>query len=315
MEDEPIIMQINSTSTYASDHFNNALLAARISYFTVFRGTPEVFSDWVGADFRQWWNYSNVNAAECGFDICVHKYEGSMTKAVFGEHHVDSFINETEFGSRDQDGNLKEVVIRPPSSWTNQSDVDDANVFKVDTATYSALRSFFNQGQDYDIWKGYVFKVGVIGDPVESSEMATLINPMGFGELETLAADVAASMTKRMREAPTNETLGFGQNSKGTAYLDVPYVNVRWAWIALPASLVALSFVFLIVTIIQNQRAGAMLWKANSLASFYNPLTKDGRDELQVGHTSEEAERIAQGMKVRWMSTNAGVRLAQTHEN
>jgi hypothetical protein len=92
------------------------------------------------------------------------------------------------------------------------------------------------------------------------------------------------------------------------------YVNVRWNWIAFPAALILLALVFLVMTIFQNRRNGAMLWKSNSLANFYHPLTKDGRNALQSGKTAEEAEQIAESMKVQWKQTDSGYRLVQQRE-
>ena len=57
-----------------------------------------------------------------------------------------------------------------------------------------------------------------------------------------------------------------------------------------------------------------MLWKANTLANFYHPLTKDGRDTLQAGQNAVEAEDIAEKMRVQWTKTDVGVRLVQRPE-
>jgi hypothetical protein len=78
--------------------------------------------------------------------------------------------------------------------------------------------------------------------------------------------------------------------------------------------LLLLALVFLVATIFENSRDGAMLWKSNSLANFYHPLTKDGRNTLQHGKTAAEAEEIAENMKVQWRRTEAGYRLVQSHE-
>jgi hypothetical protein len=132
--------------------------------------------------------------------------------------------------------------------------------------------------------------------------------------LDAVVESVAASLTKRMREAPGGASHFLGSTANGTMYQDIPFVHVRWPWIVFPATLVVLTLLFLLFTMARNAKDGTMLWKANSLANFYHPLTKDGRDELQSGHNAVEAEEIAERMKVKWARTEVGVRLVQKSE-
>ena len=151
-------------------------------------------------------------------------------------------------------------------------------------------------------------------DEIWLAGIARFISPLSNTGLSELVDSVAASMTKRMREATSNHSVGLGPKANGTELQHIPYVSVRWGWIAFPAVLVFLSLIFLVSTIFQNSKEDTMLWKANTLANFYHPLTKDGRDELQMGHNALEAEQIAEKMKVKWSRTAAGVRLIQKHE-
>ena len=65
----------------------------------------------------------------------------------------------------------------------------------------------------------------------------------------------------------------------GTSYSLVSYVNVDWPWLVLPATLVLLSFPFLVVTILQSSRAKIRPWKTSTLATLQG-LGVELRDEL-----------------------------------
>jgi hypothetical protein len=229
-----------------------------------------------------------------------------MKKALFSEQIIDTFTNTTDTN------NAGTLLIQPPSSWTGRPDAHDANNFTVESSAYSALvRAFYNNGDLFS--EGVVYDSGnnVAGG---SSDIASYIRDLDHAGVNALADSIAASMTKRIRVAPGNENVGLGNLTYCKLYQDIPYVNVRWGWIAFPAALVFLDLLFLLARIFEHTRNGAMLWKANSLINFYHPLTKEGRDTLQSGNNATEAEEIAENMKVRWYRTEAGYRLVQRHE-
>lgn len=87
------------------------------------------------------------------------------------------------------------------------------------------------------------------------------------------------------------------------------HVNVRWAWISFPVNLLALALIFLIASMVENARNGAMLWKTNALAPFHHPLTKEGREKLQTASSPAQVEQIAKELSVKWQRTEAGYRM------
>lgn len=269
--------------------------------------------DTVGETTRSWMNFTNINATECGLDLCVKKYRSVMNSTVLSEQLLDTFIDTeslkvfTEYG-------LQGVTIEAPSSFTGEMNIDGANTYSTTNESMNAIHFMFNaEGGEY-FWHGEGQNAGDGVNDFFTTDIARLLRKFDLDGLSILMESIAASMTKRMREAPGSEKSSLGDSAVGTLYQHVPFVNVRWAWITYPALLVFLALMFLVVTIIENAREGAMLWKSNSLANFYHPLTKDGRDELQNGHNAEEAVEIAEKMKVKWARTEAGVRLVQRHE-
>lgn len=84
----------------------------------------------------------------------------------------------------------------------------------------------------------------------------------------------------------------------GIAWTEVVYTEVRWLWLIFPATLVALSMLFLIATMIESWHSGLKPWKSFILPVLYTRL-EDGLQE-------EWKQEFAQGntllneVKGRW---------------
>lgn len=314
LEQRPVLVQINSTFASSDSHFGKPLYA-HINAFTVIRATPveklATFED----QTRIYIDYDTVNATECGFDVCVKKYTASMDRTVFTERVLDTFTNTTKLSEYDEDLEMRPLEIHAPSSFTERPDTNEANIFSVWDRSLLALRYMFDPS-DTDIlpfWSGAALLNNrkIITETDVANYLSFLLQDHS---LDDVVESVAASHTQRMREAPGGQFQFLGSTANGTMYQDIPFVHVRWPWMAFPAALVILTLLFLLFTMARNAKDGTMLWKANSLANFYHPLTKDGRDELQSGQSAVEAEEIAERMKVKWARTEVGVRLVQRTE-
>ncbi|KAL1622878.1 hypothetical protein SLS54_004898 [Diplodia seriata] len=84
--------------------------------------------------------------------------------------------------------------------------------------------------------------------------------------LSQTMANVAKSMTNAIRQS-ANATIVHGQ-----AFRDETYMRVRWAWFALPASLVFLTAFILIAAVRINSRNKVMLWKSSMLPLLFHGL-------------------------------------------
>ncbi|EXJ77021.1 hypothetical protein A1O3_10178 [Capronia epimyces CBS 606.96] len=253
----------------------------------------------------------DVNATECGLDLCVIKYKGNQQKSVFTEQVVDTFINTTDHSpfSTPEGGSTMPAVIQPPASWTNHSSANASNIYYVDPFTIQALQFEFSQTES-PLWGGqYNDSFGSSASP--SNDFVSYVRFMGDGGMETMMQSLATCMTQRMRRAPGAGTnlQGPGTIALGEANQDMPHVHVRWGWLALPATLLLLSAIFLAATVLEAKREGAtMLWKTNSLAHFYHPLPDDGTHKLRDAYSAKHAEKIARDMRVRWEETEHGGR-------
>ena len=79
---------------------------------------------------------------------------------------------------------------------------------------------------------------------------------------------LAKSMTTYIRSSG----LPGAANVTGTAYRPETLVHVKWPWLTLPVSLVALSTLFLIATMTVNSRRKALAWKSNILVLLFHGL-------------------------------------------
>ncbi|QDS74642.1 hypothetical protein FKW77_009241 [Venturia effusa] len=308
----PVVLQVNNTVASNQTYFGNGL-HAHIATVGIMRAEWHYTSDTIGngdnATVRSIWQLINVNATECGLDICVKKYRGSMVLNNFKEELVDTFINGTDFNSTDADSSIASLYIQPPSSWTNHTD-ESANTFVIDPFTITALQFLFRSSGDSPPFFQGAFADSGSGQTTSESDLISYIRYLNDTGVDDMMTSLAASMTKRMREAPENDpTFSLGISENGKAMKDLPHVNVRWAWICFPVILLALALIFLIASMIENARNGAMLWKTNALAPFHHPLTKEGREKLQTASSPAQVEQVAKGLSVKWQRTEVGYRM------
>ena len=94
----------------------------------------------------------------------------------------------------------------------------------------------------------------------------------------------------------------------GTSYSLESYVRVDWLWLVLPATLVLLSFPFLIATIVQSSRAKIKPWKTSALATLQG-LGNELRNELGALDAEATMERRAETRFARLKEGDNGWRL------
>lgn len=309
----PSVMSFYSNTTLVSaangpasntSHFGDDLVA-HMGAVSILRADWELVSDENNTDYR-YYKLTNINATECGLDLCAIKYRGVVNQGVFTETTLETFTNTTASWAMMPNEFTASVDIYPPQSFDGGSD----ETFTVETLTWRALRRIFTDPSETrpSIWAGTYESLIDFTTITSSSDFMSYLRFLDDDGINTTFKSLAASMTTRMRNFPGDDTnlasdpLSAGPSARGTSTQLLPYVNVRWGWIALPASLLFLSASFLIVTVVMVKKTGGtMVWKANSLANFYHPLTSDGMEKLQSAATAREAEKIAQGLRVRWV--------------
>jgi hypothetical protein len=152
----PAIVQVNRSAASPDSYFGSGLLAHVVG-FTIMRADWKQISDGEDSNSRYYYNLTNANATECGFDYCVKRYNGSVTKTIFTEDVVDTFINTTAYQAS---GSVETLYITPPASWTEHAGDNEANIFFIDPITYVALQETLfasSSTPSQSMWDGAFF--------------------------------------------------------------------------------------------------------------------------------------------------------------
>ena len=247
-------------------------------------------------------------AIECAAYYCVQKFNASVTQGKLSEKQIDSFSDGyfLEEGSRTYE-------LYPPPSFTNVSDTNDANIYR--TTNILPFQQFFATH-----WIGRVFEGGnpVVESP--STPLAWFMYGLFYmesplGQFQQMFASLAKSLSDNFRAyAYTYAQDTTPATADGITWQDKPHVQVRWGWLALPATLLFLSLLLLIATIIATAKEKTLLWKGSSLAAFSHPLTSDARAEVSDVRSPREVLKVAERMEVKWEKTERGFRLVRPHE-
>ena len=242
----------------------------------------------------------DTSAAQRALFYCVNRYETTVTKGVLHEMVVSSW-HDNSASFLQSDSTMADINLKPPSSFLNGTKAD----LEFTVSSFSAQALNF---QIPSMWVGNISleEGGLSTSYSYSNDIVNMMYLQGISSLPSMTGNLAKSMTKNMRNADAT------QPAVGTVLQDVPHVLVRWQWIALPCALQLLTLVFLVGTMADGARRGAMLWKSSSLATFYHPLTHDGRAKLGAAMHSREMQKTAAEMAVKWEKTDRGYRLVTT---
>ena len=102
--------------------------------------------------------------------------------------------------------------------------------------------------------------------------------------------NIAESMSEVVRTGAN------GTTAPGRTYSNTTFIQVRWAWLAVPVSLMVMSIILLMIVIMQTHVKDAAVWKSSSLALLFHQL--DGWD-VPAGSVTDRhtLERMARKMK------------------
>ncbi|KAK0742612.1 hypothetical protein B0T18DRAFT_447546, partial [Schizothecium vesticola] len=106
--------------------------------------------------------------------------------------------------------------------------------------------------------------------------------------------NMSAAVTNMFRTSRHSPTL-----LRGTALADETFVKVQWGWLAFLVGQMALSFVFLGVTVWRTTKMGAPVIKSSTVAAMMTAPTEEVLGRLGGVGGLEEAEEKAKGVRVR----------------
>ncbi|KEF54457.1 uncharacterized protein A1O9_09624 [Exophiala aquamarina CBS 119918] len=291
---------LNSGNWNNSVHFsdNNNTIGVLSSIQSKWTSSP---SEWQDLDSGMIYATApyEVKATECGLSYCVQKFNTSVLRGALTEQLIDTYVDSFIDAER-----VAAIVFHPPPSWTNASENDSANIYVA--GAVQGFRQFFSKefsGQK----NSTVYSV-----TSSDSDFAVISADWEFSNFTDLFTSIAKSMTNSMRSSPYAELYaepGMIWSAIGVSNQERPHVQVRWAWIALPSTLLGLSIILLLGTIWTTSKEKTILWKGNSLAAFAHPLAGDMRDKISTITGPREMQQEAERLQVQWLKTDRGYRL------
>ncbi|KAK5678655.1 hypothetical protein LTS10_009099 [Elasticomyces elasticus] len=239
------------------------------------------------------WGYGNVTpaAVECVAYWCVSTYQGDVISNALEEKvlHTDT---DSSAPARTSYPQATDIVIRPQRCWFNNVWYDDSVTcaFTVAAKAQRAIQNFLSVGVlgSSAFLSGHRTTFGnssrsrtssiaaqILGDPcaIVSPDMFTQCNSKLYAGLEASFTNMTTFMTQAVRTGNNNDyfSLVLG-NASTTAYI----FEVRWAWMAYPASTLLLATAVVVGTVLQSR--GEKSWKLSMLPAVYHGI-RDLNDE------------------------------------
>jgi hypothetical protein len=151
-----------------------------------------------------------------------------------------------------------------------------------------------SQGKEYFLKYAVrlILKAGYQGADFYT-QLTLATSSLDYTDTAAMSSNLAAFMTNALRTQD-------GSQSVGTAWESVTFIQVRWAWLILPAVLVLAAGILLFMTVVQSKRYNTVLWKTSLLAFLFCSTNAWTTDAQQDNARSLEAmEMASKSMEVR----------------
>ena len=244
-------------------------------------------------------------AARCEVFPCVKTYHAQITNFVLSEKDL-SRQRLSVFGDIWQTW-TERILHR--GQWVHCNSTDPGCVWQYSAASAVALGNTLT-------WSGSIGAMFQYNDPSSASGLPWLM-PLfnsGNGSLETLQTHLDGfthSLTAVIRQ--------YGNASNaikpvGTTWLAETCIDVKWAWLSLPATLLLFAIIFLSLTIWKMENRQVALWKSSPLPLLFHGIgqeLKEPHDALEeVGDMKVAARSISARLDQqsgRWFVTTETV--------
>lgn len=268
--------------------------------------------------------YPGATAVECLLSFCTKTYISNITNNVLFEDITHVSYNDPVFATQNNSDPIPtpveaEAVLVPdpcllngqlyplsavsgtqyaksPSYYqlwngTNSSYYPSDCVYLVDGVTVSAVRQFMGPAL-----KGSVMYASV-GPTMSSMIIGLMYNGgnVSIGSLNATLADISSSMTNEIRSANAA-----GPTATGVTTVIQTRIQVQWAWLALPASLLVLTIAFLVATMFKSGRQSqGRVWKSSSIALLHHGLEMRQKENTGPLDRLDQMEKVARRTRVR----------------
>jgi hypothetical protein len=249
-------------------------------------------------------------AHECMISWCVKEMlseylEGSYTEIVNTITFVNNTIGPDPWSispTFDDDGNpsgydffyLENVTLTSPSGATYEID----NLTHVMTLclfddVFPSSYTLVNSTNEADAMLRYKWYT-----TINPWTRYVVYNPFMFANISAHMDNMATALTNLMRSS-TDHT----EMITGPAFGRETFVDVRWAWLALPLSLLGLTLLFLIATIIRSslEQEDVGIYKTSAIATLLYGLPDDMQKEIKSSKVNRTSRVNAKETKIQLM--------------
>ncbi|KAJ8115342.1 hypothetical protein OPT61_g2996 [Boeremia exigua] len=211
---------------------------------------------------------STMESRQCKLYHCVHVIKAEVKDGMYNERILQEITSPVNISEMD-------------TSWnyiaSNSSTVRFTLSFAQQNIIIGSIQSPFNDltnNLDIETRSGYVTKMTELnqlsGPPIlQMIYGAPNITQVVVSVMQRMNIALRTFHTYEARELDPSLPQDFvaeQQRVPGSVWRDQIHVSVRWAWLALPASLLLLTIILLVTTIWLSRVHRVGIWKDNSLA-------------------------------------------------
>lgn len=215
---------------------------------------------------------------ECMLQFCARQYNATMLGSNFTEVEHDQFLNTTSSAAQ---------------LYIGGNDVWSGDLYLAPPDMNTTLRIGQSTASYFNVVFDHIFQPA----NSESDLVQRVYNASEYGVLEEFMHSVADSIGRNFRTQNVI-CLDVGQVT-GTAYRQVSYTRVEWPWIAMPAAIQLLAFIFYVAALVVTRRSELEVWKGSGLPGYFHGLaghaTEDSLNDIE--DMEEAAKNLTVGLK------------------
>ncbi|KNG89899.1 hypothetical protein ANOM_001723 [Aspergillus nomiae NRRL 13137] len=236
-----------------------------------------------------------VSATECALYFCIDTYEANVKDGKFNER-ITSSATSTNLSAN---AVLENFALTPDTCYVNGTQRDDKGECTYSVNAFSRL-AMVNSLTPLLNGTGQLY---MSNRPYWSTDTAKALYGVqgNLTDISTVFTSLATSLTTHARNQVCKASV------KGMTWTVESFVSVRWPWMILPIALVAMTILFLVVTMIKTRNQ--YIWKSSPLALLFSDLAVDGQHSFERNPSLSGMEDVSKKMNVWLEITQAGVKL------
>lgn len=240
---------------------------------------------------------SKATATHCWLYWCVNTYSSSVD-----DHRVQESLLDTYYDVEAQYENLT-LQLHPPAR-----DNLIASNFTVDYTASDTVTNWFNGKMVYNnTWPAYCNPDGTFSN-LRVTGGTEFVQPMLDSSFPHLFDGLAKGVTAHVRMTNLSADHAPGvEPAHGASWTVQTVVQVRWAWVTLPAVLIILTMVFLVLAALESRTRGVEVWKSSTVPLLCSGLDQSLQQELRAVGDPIQIEGITNGVRARLVKGEGGM--------